>query len=176
MAVKLARYVFRKIRGRIIPIRKGLERATKSQNKLADQYWGIPTIPSEIIRLKRGKRALVQELIPKKKLYWESATRRDTGYFDNIRRMAKRIKGDNGIDLDIHGGNVTTRGFLLDTGGNLRNTKLRSLDDAGKEILGVNGGFGTQVKDLAGKSTIMSDTALIEGQSKKSITQNKCTT
>jgi hypothetical protein len=36
MAVKMARYVFKKIRGRIIPIRVDLERATKSQNKLVD--------------------------------------------------------------------------------------------------------------------------------------------
>lgn len=42
MSVKLSRYVFRRIGGRIIPIRKGIEQASKQINKLAKEVLNTP--------------------------------------------------------------------------------------------------------------------------------------
>lgn len=259
MAVKLARYIFVRVRGRIVPIRKGLQRATKSQNKLADKInkfkdadkefrelkkimpkrsfpkqqkmakllqdritkrglkkvgsgvdfdvfkrkssndfvikmekvyggrktkgtsatkfnkrfkelsdkiavtktlsdnlpnYGIPTLETEIIRLKKGRRGILQKFVKEKR-----------SSSDFLRREGKRIKDDHGLDLDIHRGNVIND-TLIDTGGNLAKSKITEIDDAAKELLGIDSYYGTNIKDVYKKSTIMSDEAIIQGQSK----------
>lgn len=264
MAVKLARYVFKRIRGRIVPIRIGLERATKSQNKLADKVnkfkdadsafreakkispmrkfpemqkqasklqklikkedfkkigsgvdfdvfgrkkandfviktekvlggkvtkgtankaftrkypeladklavnktlgdnlpdFGFDTVRSEILRLKKGRRGILQEFIPKKRF---------DGSNHYIRQQDRFFRRDHGLSLDVHAGNVINNGnTLVDTGGALSKSSIKELDDVGKEVLGIDNNFGTNIKDVYNKSTIMSDEALLSGQSKK---------
>lgn len=253
MSVKLARYVFKKIRGRIVPIRKGLERATKSQNKLVDALikdpegklssekaikkfkkvgkfkiegvkklgsgidftvfkrpesndfvikklkkvggkftkgtsnerlikkypeledklavnkaladnlpnFGIPALENEIIRLKKGERGILQRYIPEQKNYNPS---RDEE-FKRLVREGQKIKIEHNLDIDVHAGNIR-QGMLIDTGGNLKKSKVK-MDDTAKELLGVEGYWNTRVKDLKNKSTVMSDEALLAGQSPK---------
>jgi hypothetical protein len=246
MSVKLSRYVFRKIGGKIVPIRKGLEVATKSQSKLAEMIlndpdgkknakkvvsffekrnknpkewlfkigegvdsrafmrmpaqdfvikvpkgtkgteaskalmkrypevkdklavakaiadnapnYGIPMTETNIIRLSKSKRGLLQKYITNKR-------DEPSGW---IIREGEKVFKNEGLNLDIHNGNIID-GTVIDTGAALNKTRVTKLTDAGKEILGVEGYWNTKVKDLVGKSTVMSEKAVIEGQSPKAL-------
>ena len=265
MSVKLSRIIFKRIRGKIIPIRKGIQRATKSQNKLADQLnkfknaskefreakrmspkrtffdlskkkiinqrpilkgdfkkigsgvdfdvfgrksskdfvikmekirggratkgtgnkaftrrwpelsdkvavhkalgdnlpdFGFSTIPSEIIRLRKGRRGILQDHLNPKRFKGASFRFVDEG---------KRFERNSGVNLDIHSGNVVDNWTLSDTGGALSKSRVTDLDDIGKEVLGIGNNFGTNIKDVYKKADILSDTALIQGQSPKTL-------
>jgi hypothetical protein len=120
--------------------------------------YGVPTEPSEIIRLKKGERGILQRYINMEKGKGKGLA--------HINREANFINRNYGVDIDAHYGNIAD-GRLIDTGGNLKRSHMRRMDDAGRELLGIETWHGTQVKDIAGKSTIMSDEALLSGQSKK---------
>lgn len=238
MAVKFSKYIFVKIRGKIVPIRKGLERASKSQNKLVDKLvkaektkkvkgleklgsgvdftafknknsndyvikllkkwagkktkgtsnkyfnkrwpelkdkfavhkalgdnlpnYGIPTYESEIIRIKKSERGVLQEFVSKKQM---GEVKKSFG----TQREAERIKRNSGLDIDAHYGNLDKHGRLVDTGGNLMKSRVRDIDDTAKELLGIDTYYGTEVKDLYKKSTVISDEAILSGQSKKAL-------
>lgn len=250
MSVKLSRYVFKKIGGKIIPVRKGLEIATKSQSKLAEmiandpdgkksarslisffkktgkvkpyglrkigsgvdsnafvrkesqdfviktqrvirgtsatngllQYpelkdklavskaiadnapnFGIPMLETDIIRISKSKRGLLQRYIKKKPDTPSSIRESHRLSFESV-----KIKTNEGLDLDIHNGNIIN-GNVIDTGGNLSKTKIKDLTEAGKEILGLKGYWNTKVKNYVGKANILSEKAAIEGQSPKAL-------
>lgn len=264
MAVKLARYIFKKIRGRIIPIRIGLDRASKSINKLVDKVnkyhdvskgvreakrispkrkpnvdelmkvikaqtkirkkglkkigsgvdfdvfkrsvaddfviktnklygfnrtkgtankeftkrwpmlkdkyavhkvvgdnlpdYGIATIPSEVIRLKKGRRGVLQEFLSKKRF---------KGADHYQRQQDRYFKRDHGLSLDVHAGNVVDNAYLADTGVALIKSRATAIDSTGLEVLGIKNNYGTKLKEVYNKSTVMSDEALLSGQSKK---------
>jgi len=267
MSVKLGRYIFKRIRGRIIPIRVGLERASKSENKLADllnkhkdadsefrnlkrimpkrkfpteqklssklqslikkqglekvgsgvdfdvfarrnsrdhvfkmnKIWGgkitkgtsnksfnkkwpemedklavhaavgdnlpdfgVMTERSEIIRLKRDRRALTQRF----KKITTNPTKTQRIANSQLHHEANKLGMNHGIDLDPHAYNIYD-GDLVDTGAALSKMSPKHIDAVGKEILGIEGHWNTKVKDIANKASIMSDEALLSGQSKK---------
>lgn len=231
MSVKVGRYVFVRIRGRIVPIRKGIEVASKAVTELADEAknllsmkvkkigagvdfkvfaktenpdfvlkfpkntkgtsnkaflkaypetkdklavartlgenlpnYGIPTIESKILRIGKGKdnRVLVQEFqkvdTPSQYLNKNS---------QHLRRESEKLLKEHGLNIDVHAGNVTDKGYIVDTGGNLLKSKVRLVKNSrtAEEILGIDNYYGANLKDFYNKSEQITETVAVESKS-----------
>jgi hypothetical protein len=223
MSVKLSGYVFRRIHGRIIPIRKGIELASEAVNKLAREVlstpvskktlepakkflvgrgsdfnvfgknydivmklprnkvgtsnknflkafpetkdkvaltkaiqenlpnWNIPTVHTDVVRLKGKTTALIQEkVIPAEPNLTFGSRKLDP--HEIMQREISLLSSKTGIDFDAHVNNLTKNGDLIDTGLNLRKSKIGQVKRSQNaiDILGVKGSnaFSTRISEV----------------------------
>lgn len=230
MSVKLGRVVFRKIGGRIVPIREGIKLANAAVSQLGDEVlkaaskakgaikkigsgvdfnvfksktddivmklpkltkgtsnpaflkrfphtsdklavskvlsenlpnYGFPTVETDIVRISKSKRALVQEFIKKNSDYIP-----DRNANTYLQRESEKLLKEHGLNIDAHAGNLA-KGSLIDTGGNLKKSRVKDVarSSTAKEILGIENHWGSTLKDYFNKSKILTETAALEGQS-----------
>jgi hypothetical protein len=259
MSVKLSGYVFRRIHGRIIPIRKGVQLASEAVNKLAREVlstpvskktlepskkflvgrgadfnvfgrlhdivmkiprnkvgtssksflrafpetkdkvalskaasenlanYGIPTVNSDVVRLKGKVTALVQDKviparggyanlrastgskIPTEKLITQS----ERSYIDRLQNETLKINKETGLNIDAHFGNFSKQGYLIDTGLNLKASKISKVkySDTAKDIIGAkdSGYYATKITDVKPES--ITSSAAEYGTSQKALKQ-----
>ena len=125
--------------------------------------YGFPTVETDIVRISKSKRALVQP-------FEETIKSPNINHIKNtdyIRREAGDLLRNHGLDIDAHTGNLTKGGALLDSGGNLKKSRVKDVarSSTAKEILGIENHWGSTLKDYFNKSKILTETAALEGQS-----------
>ncbi len=244
MSVKLSGYVFRRIHGRIIPIRKGVQLASEAVNKLAREVlstpvskktlepskkflvgrgsdfnvfgkahdivmklqrnkagtsnknflkafpetkdkiamakavsenlpdWRIPTVHTDVVRLKGKVTALVQNKVIPAEINYKFGSRKLDPH-EVMQREIKSLGSNTGIDFDAHEKNLTKAGDLIDTGLNLRNSKIGQVKRSQNalDILGVKGSnaYSTRISEV--RPETITSSAAEYGTSQKALKQ-----